>query len=273
MQPTENPTRTAPRTQGTPEIQILADGDVARRNVDYALRRLRPVIAKIDEPVLYARVKLSHSSNAAQPRPARAQVVVDIHGDLVRAQVAEETMAGAVDMLKDRLRDQLKHRSERRKARRRRPPASEPGTWRRGDLPGRRPVYYQRPIAEREVVRRKSYSIGQMTPDDAIGDMEQLDYDFYLFQELATGEYALVVREDDESYGLLRLHPSSAEIGSPAADIHLADVVPARQSVEEAVERIRVSDETYLFFENDETGQGNVLYRRYDGHYGLITPD
>ena len=27
-----------------------------------------------------------------------------------------------------------------------------------------------------------------------------------------------------------------------------------------------------VFFVNAETGRGNVIYRRYDGHYGLITP-
>ena len=28
----------------------------------------------------------------------------------------------------------------------------------------------------------------------------------------------------------------------------------------------------FLFFENAATGRGSVLYRRYDGHYGLIEP-
>ena len=28
----------------------------------------------------------------------------------------------------------------------------------------------------------------------------------------------------------------------------------------------------FLFFENATTGRGNILYRRHDGHYGLIEP-
>jgi hypothetical protein len=27
-----------------------------------------------------------------------------------------------------------------------------------------------------------------------------------------------------------------------------------------------------VFFADETTGRGNVLYHRYDGHYGLITP-
>ncbi|WP_327048745.1 sigma 54 modulation/S30EA ribosomal C-terminal domain-containing protein [Microbispora sp. NBC_01189] len=28
----------------------------------------------------------------------------------------------------------------------------------------------------------------------------------------------------------------------------------------------------FVFFAGRRTGRGNVVYHRYDGHYGLITP-
>ena len=31
-------------------------------------------------------------------------------------------------------------------------------------------------------------------------------------------------------------------------------------------------DHRFLFFANAESGRGNVVYLRYDGHYGLIEP-
>jgi hypothetical protein len=43
--------------------------------------------------------------------------------------------------------------------------------------------------------------------------------------------------------------------------------------LDEAVERIGAVGEPFVLFENAETGRGNVIYRRYDGHYGLIAPD
>jgi hypothetical protein len=40
----------------------------------------------------------------------------------------------------------------------------------------------------------------------------------------------------------------------------------------EALERLEVSGAPFIFFQRAETGRGAVLYRRYDGHYGLIEP-
>ena len=33
-----------------------------------------------------------------------------------------------------------------------------------------------------------------------------------------------------------------------------------------------VWDQPFLFFLDPEQGRGALLYHRYDGHYGLITP-
>jgi hypothetical protein len=39
-----------------------------------------------------------------------------------------------------------------------------------------------------------------------------------------------------------------------------------------ARERLDVGPEPWVFFEDADTGRGHLLYRRYDGHYGLVTP-
>ena len=39
-----------------------------------------------------------------------------------------------------------------------------------------------------------------------------------------------------------------------------------------AVERLASGNEGHVFFEDAESGRGNVLYVRADGHYGLIAP-
>lgn len=40
----------------------------------------------------------------------------------------------------------------------------------------------------------------------------------------------------------------------------------------EAVDRMARWDRPFLFFLDADRGRGAVLYHRYDGHYGLITP-
>ena len=40
----------------------------------------------------------------------------------------------------------------------------------------------------------------------------------------------------------------------------------------EAAIRLETAGQSFLFFVNAGTGRGNLLYHRYDGNYGLITP-
>jgi hypothetical protein len=91
--------------------------------------------------------------------------------------------------------------------------------------------------------------------------MEQLDFDFYLFRDLATGDDALIERAPDRSTSVRRLHdPDGSERGS----------VPTL-SVDQAIEHVSLGGEPFVFFANATTGRGNVVYTRDDGHYGLIT--
>jgi hypothetical protein len=40
----------------------------------------------------------------------------------------------------------------------------------------------------------------------------------------------------------------------------------------EAIDRLRLSGQPFLFYLDGNHGRGCVLYHRYDGHYGLIDP-
>ena len=57
-----------------------------------------------------------------------------------------------------------------------------------------RPDYYPRPAEERQLGKRKSVMPGPaQTPGEAAFDMETMDYDFYLFTDVQTGQLALLV--------------------------------------------------------------------------------
>jgi len=43
-------------------------------------------------------------------------------------------------------------------------------------------------------------------------------------------------------------------------------------SVAAATTWLEVAGRPFLFFVNSETGHGNVIHHRYDGHYGRIEP-
>lgn len=65
-------------------------------------------------------------------------------------------------------------------------------------------------------------------------------------------------------------HPRAAAFsGAPMT----VDPLPAPvMDLPAARRRLEALGERFLFFADASTGRGKVLYHRYDGHYGLITP-
>ena len=200
-------------------------------------------------------------------------MTVDVNGEIVRAQRCAHEMREAIDLLQARLRHKLEHRAQHRHALRRRPATPATGEWRHGDSPSDRPVYFDRPADERELVRHKTFVTSELTPDEAAFDMEQLDFDFYLFRDLASGGDALLERLSDGSYRLTRARPTTIETGPTVVSWRSPSAPAPVLGLDEAIERISADGDRFVFFENTATGRGNVIYRRYDGHYGLIAPD
>jgi ribosome-associated translation inhibitor RaiA len=132
---------------------FLTHGRVGDDLVDYAKKRLGGVIDQIAEPVWFVRTKLTLAPDPGRSRPALVQITLDVNGDVVRAHVAASEMGEAIDLLQRRLREQLEHRAQRRLTRRRAGGIGSTGEWRHGQLRGRRPEYFDRPLDERQLVR------------------------------------------------------------------------------------------------------------------------
>jgi putative sigma-54 modulation protein len=55
-------------------------------------------------------------------------------------------------------------------------------------------------------------------------------------------------------------------------EVRVVDIEYKPMDVEEAVMQMNLSDDHFLVFTNARSDRVNVLYRRNDGHYGLIRP-
>ena len=254
-----------------PPLEVVKRGDVDDADVEYAMKRIDAAMALIGAPVLFVRVRLSRDGDPKRTRPSIAQTTLDVNGQLIRAQVAADTMTEAIDLLADRVRDQIQHRSERLRARRTRRVA-QPGDWRHGDLRHSRSLFAERPADEREIVRHKSFATHPSTPDEAAADMEQLDYDFWLFHDLASDADAVIERLEDGGYRLQRAQPVQAESGPLAIDLEVVEQPPLEATVAEARAQLEDGGLRFLFFVDADTGRGSALYRRYDGNYGQLSP-
>jgi len=102
-------------------------------------------------------------------------------------------------------------------------------------------------------------------------DLELLDHDFYPFKNRETGEDNVVTRSEGSGYELLEPSATSA-LAETAAPIRHSAVRPPILNVEDAEQLLDLGDLTFVFFVDPERGRGQVLYRRYDGYYGLIAP-
>ena len=255
--------------QQTVQVQTETRGPVPEDAVSLAVHRVSSLLHLASEPVLFARVKLTMAADPAVERPAVAQASVDLNGRLIRAQAAGGTMREAVEHACGRLRIRLERAARNWEAIRGGRPVPRPGQWRHQSLPVPRPSYFPRPPGERTVMRHKSYALARQPPDEAAADAELMDYDFHLFTEKSTGEDAVIYRTTD-GYRLALAHPRTHRLGPVDPSITVSAMPAPRLSVTEAATRLEAAGQPFLFFVNAGTGRGNLIYHRYDGHYGVI---
>jgi ribosome-associated translation inhibitor RaiA len=258
------------------ELPQVLDVDVTTHDelpgaADYARSKIGELGRYTSRPVLHARVKLTMHRDPAVQRPVVAQANLDVDGRPVRAQVQAETAREAVDLLAARLRRRLERAAEHREARRGELPAAH--EWRRDSEPTHRPNYFPRPADERRVIRRKSFGMAPCTIDEAAREMDLLDYDFHLFTEKGTGTVGVLYRAGATGYRLALVAPALAEQLSPyALPVTISRHPLPCLTEEEAANRLGLLGLPFLFFIDAAQGRASVLYHRYDGHYGLITP-
>jgi ribosomal subunit interface protein len=248
-------------------IDVVVRGPVAERDAVYARSKVEHVTHYANHPVLTAKVVLNLGENPALERPARAEASLDVNGTQVRAHAIASDMVGAIDLLEDRLRENLVQFQDRERTRHRWIGIAAENEWRHGDLPTQRGSSFPRPSQEREVVRRKTFALAPMTPDEAAFEMGLLGHDFYLFTDSRTGKDAVVYRDGDGRFairGEVVVDPESAAV------VEMVGQAPTLSEAE-AVSRLDLSGEPFVFFVDRDTRRGCVLYMRYDGHYGLIT--
>ncbi|MGZ6793658.1 MAG: ribosome hibernation promotion factor [Mycobacteriales bacterium] len=255
----------------TTDVHVQTRGTVLSDEVTYAREKVAAAVRHAPSPVLHVRAKLTYLPDPALQRPALVQVNVDLQGRPVRVQVAAETVQEAVDEAYDRLRERLDRAAGDWEAIRGRRTVPSPRSWRHDSLPAARTDFYPRPAEDREVLRHKAFVLTRMTVEEAAWDMALLGYDFHLFTEEGSGEDC-VLHRDDDGLRLSQVHPSPEQVTRGEVPFSVSSVPPPTLNVDGATERLDLSGWPFVFFVDARTGRGAVLYHRYDGHLGLITP-
>ncbi len=261
-------------TELPPTIDVeVTTNDELPGAADYARSKIGELGQYTSRPVLHARVKLARHRDPAVQRPVVAQANLDVDGRPIRAQVQAETAREAVDLLAARLRRRLERAAEHWEARRGGLPAAGAHEWRHDSEPAHRPNYFPRPPDERRVIRRKSFTMAPCTIDEAACEMGLLDYDFHLFTEKGTGTAAVLYRDGATDYRLALTAPALADqVSSFTFPVTISRHPVPCLTENGAANRLGLLGLPFLFFIDAAHGRASLLYHRYDGHYGLITP-
>ncbi len=254
-------------------VEVVRRGDVPEQAGDYAAEKVSHVAVSAGRPLRFARVKLTKAENPGIERPAMVEAVLEFDRSMIRAHSAAPTFTEAADLASARLRSGIEHHLDRTQ-RHHDPSGIEalPGTWRHGNLARTETPFFDRPEEEREIVRHKSFAADELTVEEAAWDMALLDYDFFLFVELETGDDTLLERTDDGGLTIQQMDAGPDTGRALPAEVEVSSRTTPELEVSQAIDVLGQSGEKRLFFKNGSTGRGNVIYRRYDGHYGLITP-
>jgi ribosome-associated translation inhibitor RaiA len=248
-------------------VQVRVAGAVPAELPDLARQKVEAVLRHVGEPVLAARVLLAIAPDPAVARPAMASGTVSVNGRVVRAEVGADTMRNAIDQLASRLRVRLERARPSR-------PDCGPDSRRHG--PAR--ALAKAGTGER-VIRAASVAAAAATPATAARELGLLGYDFYLFTDELSGQDSVIYRTPD-GYKIDSARPFGGRVVSsaptaavaPASRITISDHAAPRLSVPDAISRLEYLGESFMFFVDAATGRGSVLYRRLDGHYGLVAP-
>lgn len=254
------------------DVEVVAKGNVPQDAREHAERMVTAVARYSHEPILHARVKLTRAGDPALPNPVITQVNLDVNGRPLCTRVAAVSLAEGINLTEDLLRRRLARLARHWEARRGAMPSVEPHEWRHSSEPTHRPRYFPRPIEERQVVRHKAYEMARTTPDEAILDLDLMDYEFQLFTDLDTDQDSVVYRAGETGYRMAQLRPDPRRGWTTAAPMTVSDRPAPALSLAGATDQLNATGLPFLFYADDETGQGRALYLRYDGHYGLITP-
>lgn len=163
---------------------------------DYAfdkMQKLNQYFNKADELTANVLCKIYDSYQVVE-------VTIPTKHLILRAEVKDETVYGAIDIAIDKLESQIrKHKSKIYKSIRQRDGVAQHYAVNSDfDL-----EKLKAEVKVTNLVKSKSVELVPMTPEDAILQMEMLGHDFYVFINSETGKHCVVYLREDHDYGII----------------------------------------------------------------------
>jgi len=243
------------RRRSDGQITMQTAGEVLDDARDFVRNQVSGLLRRLPGPRPVVRIKLTRSARPALSWSALVQANIEVRGQQMRGQATGAFFHEAAQSL----RRSLAHRLPTL--------AGLPAWW-----DGRPRVPVTEVSGRRDIVRRKYCTPVRCTPDQAALAMDLMDYDIHLFVDAETGEDSAIYRIGPTGYRLARLVSTAPPSGPVSVPLTVNVHEVPQLTPEEAAGRLDATELPFRFFRSADTDRGAVLYRRYDGHYGLVTP-
>ena len=188
---------------------------VKGRNIDLtddlklmAEKKIKARVEKYCAKVIQVEVELSQEKNPKIAKSKIAEVTVFTPGEIIRAKESGVEMHEAIDKVADKLELQIKkYRGKTIQRGRRNNGGIKTASFEiiEEDVKNQRGTTLE-DIEEElksQIVKVKTFTIKQTTPEDAIIQMELLGHNFFVFINSETLKTAVVYRREDNDYGLI----------------------------------------------------------------------
>jgi hypothetical protein len=247
---------------------LVRKASVSTADLAYARRVAGRTMRECRRPVVNPRLRVTPYALAGEAPIVVAQINAEVAGWPVRSQVAASTPRDAAD----RAADGLSHHLDRLC---RHLTAVEAGAktftsdeWDSAPPPAPAGLAGTR-VRARSVVRRKWCSLARQSIDLAAFTMDLCDYRFHLFAG-ETGQALLVYRGGASGYRLVGTSVPSDAVRA-TVPMTTSPQPPGLVTPTEAAAVLACDAAMqFVFFLDPVHGRGAVLYRRYDGHLGLM---
>jgi ribosome-associated translation inhibitor RaiA len=252
------------------DVEIHAERDIPRSEVDAARRRLATLDEYVDEPLLSARLTLRHVKATAD-RGFVADATVSLNGRLVAAHTTGRSPVEAADAAAERLRRQVRRTVGADVALRNEPRVIGDALAALGPEVRYRPETALKPPEEREIVHRRPYLDVPLSTLEAAAELLDTDVEFFLFRHVRTGEDVVVHRRGGDRIVLL-FPPGSALADENDVVVPQPSRYDSPRTLSDAREEMDLANHRFVYFIDADDGRGKVIYLRHDGDYGLVEP-
>jgi putative sigma-54 modulation protein len=164
--------------------------------LEKAVKHFQNLTTKVD-------VHLSVAHNARISNKHKAEVTVYANGTVIRAQEDSENLYASIDLVSDKIARQLRKYKEKQLNQKTHAQTKTVDSIE--EIPVQENLIGDRqPELPTEVVRMKYFAMQPMTIEEAHGQLQLVDHDFYMFRNKETGEINVIYLRNHGGYGVIQ---------------------------------------------------------------------